>query len=106
MCIRDSIASTKKDNLWQYKTPNGTLQEAMEFMLPSIRDKNLWSYPKDVQHFEDLPIQSANLLFSGLAYDKKEYLQIWKELPQKRSSKEIDRNFPIRQLSLWITDTK
>ena len=98
------IASTKEDNIWNFKTPNGRLQAGLEFMLPSIQDKNKWHYSKDVQHFDELPIQSASLLFAGLAYDKQEYLQIWKDLPDKRQSKEIDRNFPIRQLSLWISE--
>ena len=96
------IASTPSDNLWNYETENGTLKKAIDFMLPGIQDKSKWSYPKDVQHFNELPIQSASLLLAGLAYDNAEYLKTWKKLPKKRQSKEIDRNFPIRQMSLWV----
>ena len=96
------IASTPDDNLWLYQTPNGTLKNAIDFMFPSIRDKKNWTYPKDVQHFEELPIQSASLLLAGLAYGEKEYQNIWKNLPLVRLSKEVDRTYPIRQMSLWV----
>lgn len=96
------IAATPSDNLWTYKTGNGSLKKAIDFMLPGIQDKTKWTYPKDVQHFEELPIQSASLLLAGLAYDNPDYLTIWQKLPKQRKSKEIDRNFPLREMSLWI----
>lgn len=96
------MASTPNDNLWQYQTPNGTLKSAIDFMLPSIQDQSKWAFPKDVQHFDELPLQSASLLLAGLAYDKKEYLDVWKKLSPKRQSKEVDRTYPIRQMSLWV----
>ena len=49
-------------------------------MLPSIQDKSKWTYPKDVQHFDELPIQSASLLLAGLAYDNTDYIKTWKNL--------------------------
>ncbi|MEM6321156.1 MAG: alginate lyase family protein [Bacteroidota bacterium] len=98
------IASTEKDNLWNYSTPNGTLKQAIDFMLPSIKDKSKWTYPKDVQHFDELPIQSASLLLASKAYQNADYLNTWKSLIHKRQSKEIDRTYPIRQLSLWGAD--
>ena len=96
------IASIPSDNLWNYKTKNGTLEKAIDFMLPGIQDKSKWTFPKDVQHFDELPIQSASLILAGLAYNNTEYLETWKTLPQKRQSKEIDRNFPLRQMNLWV----
>lgn len=95
------IASTKTDNLWNYQTANGTLKKAFDFMLPSIKDKSKWTYPKDVQHFNELPIQSASLLLAGIAYKDSDYKETWKTLSSKRKSIEIDRTYPIRQLSLW-----
>lgn len=98
------IASTPTDDLWNYQTPNGTLKQAIDFMLPSIKDKNKWNYPKDVQHFDELPIQSASLLLAGRAYEEADYLTTWKSLSNKRQSKEIDRTYPVRQLSLWVAE--
>lgn len=65
-------------------------------MPPSNRDKKNWTFPKDVQHFNELPLQSASLLLAGLAYGNKEYLDIWKKLPQERQSKEVDRTYPLK----------
>ena len=70
-------------------------------MLPYIKDKSAWPYPPDVQHFDEIPIQSAFLLFAGRAYEDERYLSVWRTLPQERKSEEVDRNFPLRQLVLW-----
>ncbi|MEL6924059.1 MAG: alginate lyase family protein, partial [Bacteroidota bacterium] len=99
--VMAEMASTKTDDLWQFRTPNGTLQTAIDFMLPAIEDKSKWTYPKDIQHFDELPIQSATLLLAAAAYEAPRYLDIWRKLPAKRQSKEVDRNFPLRQLYLW-----
>lgn len=95
------FASTSEDNLWRYETEDGSLQKAIDFILPYLLDKSEWPYPPDVQHFDELPIQSAFLLFAAEAYDRQDYLEVWKALPVERKSKEVDRNFPLRQPILW-----
>jgi hypothetical protein len=70
-------------------------------MLPFIADKGAWPHKTDVQHFDEIPIKSAFLLLAGRAYADEDYLALWQGLPEERLSKEVDRNFPIRQLSLW-----
>jgi hypothetical protein len=95
------FASTPEDNLWRYSTEDGSLQKTIDFVLPYLLDKSEWPYPPDVQHFDELPIQSAFLLFAAEAYDRQDYLEVWKALPAERKSKEVDRNFPLRQLVLW-----
>lgn len=95
------IASTPEDDLWTYQTEDGSLRKAIEFILPYMKDKSEWPYPADVQHFDELPIRSGFLLFAGRAYDEEEYVTVWRTLPTERKSKEVDRNFPLRQLSLW-----
>lgn len=95
------FASTPEDNLWRYSTEDGSLQKTIDFVLPYLLDKSEWPYPPDVQHFDELPIQSAFLLFAAEAYDRQDYLEVWKALPAERKSKEVDRNFPLRQLILW-----
>lgn len=96
------IASTSNDNLWTHQTENGNLRTAWDFMVPYIEDKSTWIKPPDIQHFEELPIQSSGLLFAGLAYENDNFIQLWKKLSSERKSKEIDRNFPLRQPILWI----
>jgi hypothetical protein len=96
------IASNEKENLWTYKTKNGSLAKAWHFMIPFMKDKSKWIRPPDVQHFDQLPIQSPGLLFAGLAYNDNSILKTWKSLNPKRKSEEIIRTYPIFQPSLWI----
>jgi len=95
------IASTAEDNLWTFTTEKGNLATAFNFMFPFIKNKSTWAYPPDIQHFNELPIQSASLLFAGKNYNNSAYLSTWGNLSTQRQSKEIDRNFPLRQLILW-----
>lgn len=95
------IASTEGDNLWEYEGKNGSLEKAFRFMYPFLLDKSKWNHPPDVQHFDELPIQSSALLFAGLAYENDDYLDLWHQLPVDRQSEEVDRTYPLRQLSLW-----
>jgi len=71
------------------------------FMLPAIQDKSNWTYPPDIQNFDEVPIQTLGLLFAAQAYKDSEMLSTWKGLSPERKSKEVDRNFPLRQPSLW-----
>ena len=96
------IASTEQDNLWLYETPKGSLKQAFQFMFPYIKDKSSWIKAPDVQHFEELPIQSSGLLFAAIAYQEADWLQTWHGLNPKPLSNEIDRTYPIRQPVLWI----
>ena len=95
------FASTSDDDLWNYETKDGSLRKAIDFISPFLLDKNSWPYTPDVQHFDEIPIQSAFLLFASQVYQNDQYLETWKKLPLERKSKEVDRNFPIRQLVLW-----
>ncbi|MBT8058351.1 MAG: alginate lyase family protein [Gammaproteobacteria bacterium] len=99
-------ASTAEDDLWNYKTENGSLRLAIDYVAPFIADKSAWPHQADVQHFDEIPIQSAFLLLAGRAYADEDYLALWQDLPLERLSKEVDRNFPIRQLSLWDSNSE
>ena len=96
------IASTTENDLWNFKSPNGSLFTAFQFMFPFIKDKSTWIKPPDVQHFEELPIQSGGLLFAAMAYQRDDWLELWQELNPEVVSNEIDRTYPIRQPILWI----
>ena len=96
------IASTDTENLWFYEGENGSIQKAWHFMMPYVKDKSTWIKPPDVQHFDELPIQSPGILLAALAYKDNSFLDIWKHLKSARLSEEVDRNFPIRQPMLWV----
>lgn len=99
------IASTKEENLWAYEGATGSLEKAWAFMLPYIKDKSEWIKPPDVEHFDELPIQSPGLLFAALAYQHEDWLDTWKSLSPARKSEEIIRTYPIWQPTLWSAGT-
>ena len=96
------IASTADVDLWNYETSDGTLRDAWDFMLPAIRSKAQWPYEPDIQYYEQLPIQTPGLLLAARAYDDGDMLRTWAALSPERASKEVDRNFPLRQAVLWV----
>jgi len=86
-----------------YQLPDGRgLSKAAEFIYPYIKDKSAWKWPKDVEHFDALPVRSPGLLFSGIAFHQQKYIDLWKTLNPDPTDKEIIRNFPIRQPLLWV----
>jgi hypothetical protein len=100
--IAESLSTTAED-LWSFATPDGRgLRKLMEFMYPYIKDKAAWPYAHDVEHFDDFPVRNPALLFSGLAYDRQNYIALWKTLNPDPVVPEVIRNFPIRQPLLWM----
>lgn len=96
------LASTKENNLWEYETEKGSFKKAWTFMTPFMQDKSNWIKPPDVQHFDELPIQSPGLLFAALAYENETFLDTWESLSPERRSEEIKRTYPIYQPVLWV----
>jgi hypothetical protein len=78
------------------------LRKAAEFLYPYLKDKSAWKWPKDVEHFDALPVRSPGLLFSGIAFHEQKYIDLWKTLNPDPMDKEIIRNYPIRQPLLWV----
>jgi len=50
------LASTKEENLWTYQGENGSIKKARDYMMPFIKGKSTWTYPPDVQNFNEVPI--------------------------------------------------
>ena len=78
------------------------LSRAAEFIYPYLKDKAAWKWAKDVEHFEALPARSPGLLFAGIAFHDRRYIDLWKSLNPDPTEKEIIRNYPIRQPLLWV----
>jgi hypothetical protein len=98
------VLSTDLDNLWEYARPDGGgLAVCFRFMTPFIANKQSWPYRHDVQYFDDLPVRQPSLLFAGLAYRNREYLDLWKHLDPDPEVPEVIRNHPIRQPLLWLS---
>jgi hypothetical protein len=97
------LLSNKEDNLWNYSTSDGkSVKLALEFMYPFVKDKTKWPYPPDIAHFDELPVRGSALLFGGLAYKIKQYIELWKTLEPDPTDEELIRTFVIRQPLLWV----
>jgi hypothetical protein len=89
--------------LTTFALPDGRgLAGAAAFLYPWLKDKSVWPYAHDVEHFDALPVRSPGLLFAGLAAHHPEYIELWKQLNPDPADREIIRNFPIRQPLLWV----
>jgi len=97
------ILSTPQDDLWKFTTADGkSMLKGVEFIYPYIADRSKWPYKPDVMFFEYWPVRSPVLLFGGIAYDQKKYLDTWKSLEANPTNEEVLRNLPIRQPILWV----
>lgn len=97
------ILSSKDKDLWSYELKDGqSMVMAMQYIYPFIKDKSKWPLKKDVMYWEQWPVRQPSLLFSGIALHNQEYLKLWSELPPEPNTEEGFRNFPIRQLILWV----
>ena len=103
MATACQILSAHADSLWTFVLPGGRgISKAMAYMFPFISDKKSWPLPPDVQYFNDWPIRQPSLLFAGLAYSRRDYLDLWRKLDPDPTVDEIIRNNPIRQPLLWV----
>ena len=97
------VASTPGDDLWRFATADGrSLAGALAFMYPFIRDKRTWPYAHDVEYFDQWPIRHVSLLFGAEALHEERYRQLWRRLPPLPAVREVIRNVPLRQPTLWM----
>lgn len=95
--------SNDAGDLFHYRTPDGkSLARGYEFLFPYLQNKNAWPYGRDIQGFEEQPLCNHGLLFAGLAFDKKEYIEVWKALRDKAMSREGERNTVANEPLLWL----
>jgi len=96
------ILSTKEENLFEYQTTDGkNIELGLDFLYPYIKNKEAWPYAKDVMYWEDWPVRGPALLFGGLAFNNKAYLQVWESLTADFTKTELIRNVPVRYPLLW-----
>ncbi len=104
--ILHQLLSTPDDDLWHFATDDGRgMALAMEFIVPYIADKDSWPYDPDIMYHQEWPMRHPTLLFAGIAYDRPEFIALWKQLPADSTVHEVIRTFPVRQPLLWLPDT-
>jgi hypothetical protein len=97
------ILSTKQDNLFAYTTNDGrNLELGIKFMVPYIENKSVWPFQHDVMYWEEWPVRQSSLLFGGIAFKNKKYIDLWESLKANVTTPEITRNMPVRYPILWV----
>lgn len=97
------VLSRPEDNLWSFELPDGRgIRKAMAFLYPYLADKSRWPRKPDVQAWEGWPARQPGLLFAGLAFGERKYLDLWQRLPADPKDPEVRRNIAITQPLLWI----
>lgn len=106
-CNVARILSTPADNLWAFTTPDGkSLKKGMEYIFPYIRDKATWKFAKDIYIWEEWPVRHSSLLFAGIAYTNKAWIQSFLSLPANPTHPEVIRNLPVRHPVIWLKEGK
>jgi hypothetical protein len=101
------VLSTPEDNLFNFQTADGRgFRRAVEYMAPFMADKKSWPLKPDVMYDKEWPMRQASLLFAGIAYNRADYLGLWKKLPADSNVEEVIRNFFIRQPVLWVSEAR
>lgn len=99
------ILSTQFDNLWLYELEDGPgMRSVAAFLYPAIRDRAKWAQIADPQSFRDLPGRRPAMLFTGRAFDRPEYVDLWRSTPAPdlaQLPEAIAASFPISQPLLW-----
>jgi len=97
------VLSSKKDDLWEYTLQDGrTLKKAIEFMYPFVKNKNSWTFNKDVMYWNEWPVAQPFLLFGYQKYNNEDWLETWTGLNHSPINEEIIRNLPIRNPLIWV----
>jgi len=97
------VLSTEKDNLWTFELPDGRgIRKAIAYVYPFLADKSKWTLKPDVQAWEGWPARQPHLLFAGLIFGERAYLDLWKKLPADSTNPEVQRNISITQPVLWV----
>ena len=96
------ILSTKEYDLWNYETKDGkSIKKGIEFLYPFLADKNTWPYQKDVMYWENWPVAQPALVFGAVAFQNRDWLDIWKKLDHDPKEEEVIRNLPVRHPLIW-----
>lgn len=102
-CNVAQILSTPEDDLFTFEaTDDKSLQKGMEYIFPFISDKSSWPFEEDIYIWDEWPVCHPALLFTGLAFQKKEYVDAYLELPAYPIHPEVIRNLPVRHPIIWL----
>jgi hypothetical protein len=104
MTMNCMLLSTDKIDLWKYTDNNKSIEKAIAFMIPYLKNKSAWPYPPDVMHWNDWPVAMPSTLFGAIEYNREEWFRVWGKAPHFLSpdKKELIRNIVIRNPLIWL----
>ena len=103
LCGACQLLDSPLDPLWPYELIDGvSLRNVAAWLFPILQDPRKWPGVADAEHFRDLPGRRPALLLAGRAYERTEYVELWRTTPPG-VPKTVAASFPIRQPLLWTT---
>ena len=95
------------DDLWHYELIDGiSLRSVAAALFPILGDLRRWPGVSDAEHFREVPLRRPGLLFAGRAYNRPEYIELFRSLsaPDLRTlPPQLAATFPITQPLLWTS---
>lgn len=103
LCGACQLLASPFDPLWTYELQDGPgLRSVAAYLYPKIADPAQWNAVADADHFREVPLRRPALLFAGHAYDRPEYIELWRTL-STAVPRPLAASFPIREPLLWTT---
>jgi hypothetical protein len=97
------LLSSPFDDLWHNELVDGVgLRNAAAFLFPILADRARWPGVSDAEGFREVPLRRAGLLFAGRAFNRPEYIDLFRSLPTGVPDA-LAPSVPIRQPLLWTT---
>ncbi len=97
------ILSSPEEDLWSFKNELGvSVQDGLAFLLPYLKNKAAWPYPRDVMYFDDYPVRASFMLFAGCQYGWDDLLKLYHTLLPPFTPDEVSRNNGIQYPQLLL----
>lgn len=97
------LLSTPFDSLWNVELMDGPgVRVVAAWLYPRVEDLEKWSAVADAQFFREVPLRRPGFLFAGRAYNRPEYVELWKSRPEAIPTP-LAASVPIREPLLWVT---
>jgi hypothetical protein len=101
------LLSSSFENLWDFELQDGPgMRVVVAWLYPRLKDRAQWPAVADAQFFREVPLRRPGLLFAGRAYDRPEYVELWKSEPATVPAglaAIVPSVLPIREPLLWTT---